>query len=186
MANCFWDDYEGHRKLYLANWHLVCMKKEYRGLGIPNLKDLNLCFLGSWVKRFISDEVKLWRGVVDRKYCRANSIFYADKAHASPFWKGIILAAQAIKFGYRWVVGNGQKIHFWEGTWFGIDPLAVQFWELYSVCNEKTKCVADIWVEGELRLSFQRTFTDRMMQSWGELQSIAESLVLSNETDALV
>jgi hypothetical protein len=47
----------------LANWHLVCMKKEYGGLGIPSLKDLNLCLLGSWVKRFISDESKLWRGL---------------------------------------------------------------------------------------------------------------------------
>jgi hypothetical protein len=69
------------------------MKKEYGGLGIPSLKDLNLCLLGSWVKRFISDESKLWRGVVDRKYYRTNNIFYTDKTHASPFWKGVILAA---------------------------------------------------------------------------------------------
>jgi hypothetical protein len=46
MANCFWDDYEGHKKRHLANWHLICMKKE---LGIPQLKYLNLCLLGSWV-----------------------------------------------------------------------------------------------------------------------------------------
>jgi hypothetical protein len=42
MAKCFWDDYEGHRKLHLANWHLICMKKDYDGLGVPELKDLNL------------------------------------------------------------------------------------------------------------------------------------------------
>jgi hypothetical protein len=58
MANYFWGDYGGHRKLHLANWHLICMK-EYGGLGVPNLKDLNLCLLGSWVKRFIKDEKKL-------------------------------------------------------------------------------------------------------------------------------
>jgi hypothetical protein len=56
MANCFWDDYEGHKKLHLANWHLICMKKEFGGLG---LKDLNLCLLGSWVKWFIKDESRL-------------------------------------------------------------------------------------------------------------------------------
>jgi hypothetical protein len=27
MSNYFWDDYEGHRKLHLANWHLICMKR---------------------------------------------------------------------------------------------------------------------------------------------------------------
>jgi hypothetical protein len=51
MANCFWDDYEGHRKLHLANWHLICMKKSFGGLGIPELRDLNLSvrFLGKEV-----------------------------------------------------------------------------------------------------------------------------------------
>jgi hypothetical protein len=50
MTNCFWGDYEGHKKLHLANWHLICMRKEHGGLGVPRLKDLNLCMLGNWVK----------------------------------------------------------------------------------------------------------------------------------------
>jgi hypothetical protein len=112
MDNCFWDDYEGHRKLHLANWHLICMKWEYGGMGVPNLKDLNLCLLGSWVKRYISDEHKLWRKIIDEKYCKDSSIFYTDKRHASPFCKEVILAAQALKFGYRWVAGSDQKIRF--------------------------------------------------------------------------
>jgi hypothetical protein len=29
------------------------------GLGIPDLKDLNLCLLGSWLKRYIKDEGKV-------------------------------------------------------------------------------------------------------------------------------
>jgi hypothetical protein len=75
MANCFWDDYEGHKKLHLANWHMICMKKEFGGLGIPQLKDLNLCLLGSWVKRFIKDEGRLWRDIVEKKYCRHGNVF---------------------------------------------------------------------------------------------------------------
>jgi hypothetical protein len=43
--------------------------------------------------------------------------------------------------------------------------------------------VADIWVDGELRLSFRRTFTDEMMLAWGDLVSILESVVLSEESD---
>jgi hypothetical protein len=50
MSNYFWDDYEGHKKLHLANWHLVCMKKDFRGLRVPNMKDLNLCLLENWIK----------------------------------------------------------------------------------------------------------------------------------------
>jgi hypothetical protein len=36
--------------------------------------------------------------------------------HASPFWKGVILAAQIVKFGYRWITSNGEKNRFWEDT----------------------------------------------------------------------
>jgi hypothetical protein len=42
-------------------------------------------------------------------------------------------------------------------------PLAVQFWDLYSICNKKTKNLSEIWVNGELRLSFRRTFSNEMM-----------------------
>jgi hypothetical protein len=38
MANCMWDDYEGHGKIHLANWQMVSMKKEYGELGGPELK----------------------------------------------------------------------------------------------------------------------------------------------------
>lgn len=68
MANCLWDDYEGHGNIHLANWQLVSMKKDQGGLGVPNLRDLNLCLLGSWVKRFIKDENKLWQKIIHRKY----------------------------------------------------------------------------------------------------------------------
>jgi hypothetical protein len=87
MANCFWDDYEGHKKLHLANWHMICMKKN--NLGAPCLKDLNLCLLGSWIKRFIRDENKLWKNIIEKKYCSHGNIFYANNGHPSPFWKGL-------------------------------------------------------------------------------------------------
>jgi hypothetical protein len=101
MANCFWDDYEGHRKLHLANWHLTYMKKGFGGIEIPHLRDLNLYLLGSWVKRFIADEGKLWRGIMGRKYYKGDNIFYSDDRQTSTFWKGVVMGAKAVKLGYR-------------------------------------------------------------------------------------
>jgi hypothetical protein len=77
------------------------MSKEYGGLGILSLRDLNLCLLGSWIKRFIRDEGKLWWNIVRNKYCRHENIFYSDGRQTSQFWKGVILATQAVKLGYR-------------------------------------------------------------------------------------
>jgi hypothetical protein len=86
----------------------------------------------------------------------------------------VIQAAQVVKLGYRWVVGDGTKIRFWEDSWFGSVPLAVQFWELYYVCNEKTRTMTELWVDGELRVTFRRTFTEPMMHSGDNLLSFVK------------
>jgi hypothetical protein len=45
MANFMWNDEEGNHKIHLANWPSICMKKDFGGLGIPNLQDLNICHI---------------------------------------------------------------------------------------------------------------------------------------------
>jgi hypothetical protein len=57
MAHCLWDNYECHYRYHLANWGLVSQKKEYGGLGIPNLAEMNMCLLASWVKRYHIDDI---------------------------------------------------------------------------------------------------------------------------------
>jgi hypothetical protein len=36
-------------------------------------------------------------------------------------------SAQAAKMGYRWKIGNGENVRFWENQWFGSYSLAIQF-----------------------------------------------------------
>jgi hypothetical protein len=68
MANCLWNDTKDKRKLHLANWDLVCMPKAQGGLGIPNLRDLNICLLASWLKRYSNGDGKLWKNLIHNKY----------------------------------------------------------------------------------------------------------------------
>jgi hypothetical protein len=98
----------------------------------------------------------------------------------------VILAAHAVKMGYMWSVGKGDKIRFCEDTWVGTAPLAVQFWELYCICNEKTKFVSEVLGEGEIKLSFRRTLSENMMQTWCELLSVLEQVSLRDEPDLVV
>ncbi|GJM88508.1 hypothetical protein PR202_ga04579 [Eleusine coracana subsp. coracana] len=113
MAHCLWDSYEVHNKIHLAKWELVTLKKEYGGLSIPNLRDLNLCLLGTSVKRLMTNDNRIWKDLIQRKYLpNAVNIFEATDRVSSPYWKDILWAAKAVKFGYRWVVGNGRKIRF--------------------------------------------------------------------------
>ena len=84
MANFLWNDFEGHKKLHLANWKLICKKNEYGGLGTSYLANVNLCLLGSWISRYDRDEGKLWRQMVDSKYNTDKTNIFCSKKTGSP------------------------------------------------------------------------------------------------------
>lgn len=54
MAHFLWVGGGGGdiHKYHLVNWGLVSQKKDFGGLGIPNLREFNLSLLASWVSRF--------------------------------------------------------------------------------------------------------------------------------------
>jgi hypothetical protein len=66
---------------------------------------------------------------------------------------------------------------------FGTASLAVQFWDLYCICNEKTKTRAEVWFNRELRLIFRRTFSSSIMQNWNELREVVEQVNLNEDSD---
>jgi hypothetical protein len=68
MSHFLWNDTVDARKYHLANWDLVCLKREFGSLGVQNLRDFILCLLASWVKRYNLDANKIWRKIVDFKY----------------------------------------------------------------------------------------------------------------------
>jgi hypothetical protein len=49
------------------------------------MRDLNLCLLGSWAKRLIMDENRLWRGIIEENTTNRDIYFYVDNKHSSPF-----------------------------------------------------------------------------------------------------
>jgi len=82
MVVCMWNDYERHRKIHLANWQLVSMK-EFVGLGIPNMRDLNMALLELWVKRFLKGKGKLWHDIIKQKYNRSGINIFCP-SHSQP------------------------------------------------------------------------------------------------------
>jgi hypothetical protein len=53
------------------------MPKSQGGLGIPYLRDVNICLLASWLKRYINGDGKLWKQLIDSKYNTKNPNIFA-------------------------------------------------------------------------------------------------------------
>ena len=140
------------------------MRKEFGGIGITDIGDMNLCLLASWVSRYYKSEGKIWENIIDSKYgLQNNNIFACSAAGASPFWKGVLWAAQAAKPGFSWNIGNGKRARFLENHWFGNAALATQYWDLYNLANEHIITVDKAWDGSNLKITFRRCFDQEFM-----------------------
>jgi len=120
-----------------------------------------MCLLASWIQRYHLSDYVLWKDIVDYKYMiNRPNIFCCLDNGTSPFWKGVLWAAQAARNGYCWNIGNGRRVRFWEDQWFGSSSLAVQYWPLYIICNEKRITVERVWDDANLRLTFRRAVSE--------------------------
>ena len=148
---------------------------------------MNICLIGSWVKRYIAGEGSLWKRIVDSKYNTRNpNILCCQDSHPSQFWKSFQWALQAMKLGYKWHVGNGRMVRFWEDTWHGNAPLATQCWDLYYLVHEKNKIIVELWDGTELKYTFRRVFPDDLMIQWLDLVNILRLTQFSDDDDSLI
>lgn len=95
-------------------------------------------------------------------------------------------AAQAAKMGYRWKIENGQKVRLSGDNWLGSSSLAIQFWPIYRIINEKGKTVVELWDGVNLKCTFRRKFSSEMYQTWLEIVELVATIQLTNEEDDMV
>jgi hypothetical protein len=107
MDNFFWNDQENSHKYHLSNIISLTQEKEFGGLGILNLRDLNLSLLDSLVQRYHDGEGKLWKAIIDFKYtpCSSN-IFGCRNRDNPPSGKGLCGLLQILRcdIGGMWVM----------------------------------------------------------------------------------
>jgi hypothetical protein len=136
----------------------VAQKKEVGGFGIPDMRNLNLSLLNSWIFRYGLHTDSMWVKIVNHKYNTNNPNFFcSNETAASPFWKGVMWALQAARMGIKWLVGNGRKIRFWKDHWLGNSSQAIQFWALYVINEQHGKTISQVWDGQVLRLAFRRS-----------------------------
>lgn len=115
IRNFIWTGNCDQRKLVTVSWKNICLPKQNGGLGIRDLQQLNDTALLK----------SLWNILTKNS---ASSIFLKQRFKITPtsyslhyakssIWPGLKKMHPLLAQGCRWLVGKGDKIHFWKDKW---------------------------------------------------------------------
>lgn len=132
----------------------MCQPRSLGGLGVRDVRVVNVSRLAKWRWRLIQPEHSLWKEVLFCKYgSRIGFLLnaYANlwPAFASRWWLDVVTlegVAGANWFNTEVVrkVGNGMNTRFWLDHWMGNAALCVSYPRLFSISNQKDALVGDL------------------------------------------
>ncbi|RVW50233.1 hypothetical protein CK203_088006 [Vitis vinifera] len=97
-------------------------------------------------------------------------------------WKAIAQVSQEFSKFTRFVVGDGERIRFWEDLWWGDQPLGVQYPRLFRVVIDKNIPISSILSSTRpfsWNFNFRRNLSDSEIEDLGGLMRSLDRLHLS-------
>jgi hypothetical protein len=73
-----WQGGDNTRKYHLVNWPTVCSPKDQGGLGILDLRNMNISLLTKWLWRLETSD-GLWQKIIRHKYIKDNPLIVVEK-----------------------------------------------------------------------------------------------------------
>ncbi|RVW54237.1 putative ribonuclease H protein [Vitis vinifera] len=174
---------EGKRD-HLVRWEAVC-KPRYRGLGIGKIPLRNRALLGKWLWRFPRESTSLWHQVILSIYGTHSNGWDANTivrwSHRCP-WKAIAQGFQDFSKYTRFIVGDGERIRFWEDLWWGDQILKDQYPRLFRVVMDKNIPISSILGSSRpfsWNFNFRRNLTDSEIEDLERLMHSLDCMNLS-------
>jgi hypothetical protein len=145
-----------------------------------NIRRFNQALLGKWLWRFAHEEGAWWRSVLVAKYgsnwggWRSGVI---SGSHGVGLWKFICMGWHNFRRFFKYDVGEGSKIRFWDDIWCGERALKEEYPRLFSIARFKEASIADNMERFSNSTQWNIQFT-RLIHDWevGELASFYKSL----------
>ncbi len=129
------------------NWKVVCRDKNDGGLGVKDLRNLNLALLAKWWWRFFAPVPNLWSPFI-------RSLYYSRRrplkegVSFKPFsslWRSVLDTRNLFKCGVTYSVGDGRLTSFWSDIWLGEYPLSTHFHQIYCAVRRQNSRVQDCY-----------------------------------------
>ena len=85
----------------------------------------------------------------------------------------------------KFIVGDGNDTRFWEDTWLGDTPLALQYPSLYRIVQRRDVLVAMIIESIPLNIQFRRVLVGDRWENWLNLVRRLMEVQLKHQPDKL-
>jgi hypothetical protein len=153
-----WGGVRSGSKMCWVRWEVVSKPKSEGGLGVRDLRKVNISLLAKWRWRLLFNEGEIWKLILEAKYGNniIGSLVSAEVGgvrDASLWWKAITRIDGETRWftdSLRKKVGNGVTTQFWSDVWVGSRPLKEVFPRPFCVSASKDLLVSDAgsWVGG--------------------------------------
>lgn len=182
----FWQNDEARKKYRLARWDIICSPKDQGGLGIENLEVKNKCLLSKWLYRLSTESEGTWIQIIQNKYLNSKTLAQVTaRPNDSSFWKGLMKIKMKFYQRVKFIVGNGASTRFWEDTWLGDTPLALQYPMLYNIVQRKEDYVSTILQSTPLNIQFRRALVGARWDAWLHLVERIMQVHLAEQSDSI-
>jgi len=110
-----------------VKWTKISKPKDKGGLGIKNLRRMNISLLCKWWWKVENGE-GIWQDIIRKKYLKNGSLHILRKNHKnSAVWNDLLRVKALYLKGRSMIIGNGKNTSFWHDRWCGLVSLADKF-----------------------------------------------------------
>jgi hypothetical protein len=192
-----WCGKSGRTRISWVKWDTVCKPKKLGGLGVRDIRAVNISLLSKWRWRLLDNEYAMWKEVLKSKYGEnaTGRVCISDDCRpwfSSGWWNDICFIGTNVNSdwfsqGVIKNVGRGNQTRFWHDTWVGNVSLQARFPRLYSISTQKDSVVADLRVSEDGGVLWNLVWRRRLFV-WEEtlvteLLEIINPVVFSEESD---
>ncbi|CAK8573872.1 unnamed protein product [Lathyrus sativus] len=187
---------------FWVKWSNVCRHKKSGGLGVRDLRMVNLALLDKWRWRLMSGASGLCFDILFSMYdysvvtslCKGQSV----KSHSiSSWWKEVSLLGSKkdnppiwFEIGIVKKVGPGLQTSSWKGSWIEGIPLKTRFQRLFTISKRQDDTVGEIgkWIDERISLNhcWRRSFIVYEESMVADFFLVLQEFQFSEENDRCV
>jgi hypothetical protein len=118
-------------------WENICKSKKKGGLGIKNIRKMNISLLCKWWWK-LEKEKGIWQEIIKAKYLQKEEVSSVrHKLIDSPVWTNL-LKVKHIYLGGRMITTiNGKKTMLWKDSWLSDKPICSEAYVIFEPCLAK-------------------------------------------------